>query len=540
MRKTMLRALLVAFICLTSGTWPAGAEDLSATLFNQGIQLYSRQNYTGAADYLGQVCDMSPDNHQARYYLIYCLLALKQQESALEHANILCGKNPGNQQFINLRDQIGKAAPAHAPSKPGAVAPIPQEVVLGGYKSMNAPAETRPNQPAAPLSPKKSSPKQQSDLEAAISAIDTEQFASAAMLLDVILKKEPKNLRALHYRGVAELNRQRFSEAQAWFEKALAVKSDNFETLFLLGDVQLKEGKAKEAEGTFTKALKNRPNDIFAMLKLAEVKRKQGALKEAIEIYMRVKELDSTVVEARLALAETLIDQGKLDEAASTVNEVLAADQANYQAHFLKGRILYRNNLLDDAVAEMKLALNAQPDNVYIKVWLAKVLLSGFKTTEALDAASQILKADPDNYDARLLTAEALIGSGEVADAREHLDKAEAKRKSPDLTRLRAMLARKAGNNDEAKVYYSQYINEDPGNAYASLEYSQFLEEIGEVADAISVLETVRTTFPDTSVVQIAESRMETLKQRLPNASSSGSPTGENNQNPDETGKVRY
>lgn len=535
MRKMILKALLFAFVWLISGLCPVGAENLSVTLFNQGIQLYSRQDYTGAADYLGQVCDMSPDNHQARYYLVYSLLALKQHANALAQAKILCERNPGNQQFVALRDQIAQAAPARAASKPGVMSAIPQEVILGGYNSLDIPREPRSTETASASA--RPAPRSQSDLETAISAIDTEQFASAAQLLDVILKKDPKNQRALHYRGVAELNQQRYSDARKWFEKALAIKSDNFETLFLLGDVLLREGKGKDAEAAFAKALKIRSNDVFALLKLAEAKRKQGALKDAVEVYRQVRELDPNVVEARLALAETLIEQGKLDEAASTVNEVIAADQANIQAHFLKGRILYRNNLLDDAATEMKLALSAQPDNIFIKVWLAKVLLSGFKVTEALDVASQILKDDPDNYDARLLTAEALIGSGEVADAREHLDQAEKKRKSPDLTRLRAMLARKAGNNDEAKTYYSQYIHEDAGNGYASLEYAQFLEEIGELADAVSVLETVKASFPGTSMMQAAEARIEAIRPRLPASGESGAQSG---QNPDETGKVRY
>ncbi len=536
MGMTPLRIFFAFFICLTCSLGVIQAEELSVTLFNQGMQLYSRQDYAGAADYLGQVCDMAPDNHQARYYLVYALLAAKQQAKAQEQAKILCDRNPGNQQFAALLDQIAKTAPAQASTRSNPTQPVPKEVILGGYTSLDAPSEPRPAPASAPA---KLETKPQTQLEAAIAAIDTEQFASAALMLDSIIKKEPKNQRALHYRGVAELNQHRYAQARTWFDKSLAVKSDNFETLFLLGDSWLKDGKGKEAEDAFSKALKIRPNDVFAMLNLADAKRKQGALKEAIEMYTKVKELDPNVVEAGLALAETLIDQGKLDDAATTVNNVLASDTRNMQAHFLKGKILYRNNLLDDAAAEMKMALGAQPDNIYIKVWLAKVLLSGFKTTEALDVAGQILKEDPANYDARLLTAEALIANGEAADARDHLEQAEKVRKSAELTRLRAMLARKSGSNDEAKTYYMQYIQQDPGNGFAALEYAQFLEEIGEIAEAVNILEAMKSTFPDTSLEQAADARIETLKGRLPSAGSQPAPEA-GGQNPGETGKVRY
>jgi len=426
--------LLLCFL-LIAGFLPA--QDLTATLFNQGMQLYARQDWAGAADYLGQVCDMNPELHQARYYLIYSLLAAKQQTKALEHAKILSEKNPSDKTFADLRDQIAKMSPI-AGQAAAAPKPVPQEVILGGYTPAAPTSEPRRPEPASATA--KPATKPSGDLEAAISQIDVEQFASAAQMLDAILKKEPKNQRALHYRGVAELNQRQFDKACGWFEKALALKSDNFETLFLLGDARLKSGDGKKAQDAFEKALKIRPNDVFAMLNLADAKRKQGAVKEAIEIYTRVKEIDPNVVEARLALAETLIDEGKLDEAATAVNEVLATDPENVQAHFIKGKVLYRNNLIDDAVAEMRLALTGRPDDVYIKTWLTKVLLSGFKTTEALDVAGQILKADPENFDARLLTAESLIANGEVSDARDHLDQAEKVRKSPEITRLRAML----------------------------------------------------------------------------------------------------
>jgi len=536
MRKKPLRICLGLFICLMLSSGAIRAEELSVTLFNQGMQLYSRQDYAGAADYLGQVCDMVPDNHQARYYLVYSLLAAKQQAKAQEQAKILCDRNPGNQQFAALLDQIAKAAPAQDAMRSGTTKPVPKEVILGGYTSLDVPREPRSAPASAPAKPEA---KPQTELDEAVAAIDTEQFASAALMLDSIIKKEPKNQRALHYRGVAELNQRRYEQARTWFEKSLAVKSDNFETLFLLGDSWLKDGKGKEAEIAFSKALKIRPNDVFAMLNLADAKRKQGALKEAIEMYTKVSELDPNIVEAGLALAETLIDQGKLDDAASTVNNVLASDTGSVQAHFLKGKILYRNNLLDDAAAEMKMALGAQSNNIYIKVWLARVLLSGFKTTEALDVASQILKDDPANYDARLLTAEALIANGEVGDARDHLDQAEKVKKSADLTRLRAMLARKSGSNDEAKIYYMQYIQQDPGNGFAALEYAQFLEETGEIAEAVTVLETMKAAFPGTSLEQTADARIEALRGRLPSAGGQTAP-GAGGQNPDETGKVRY
>lgn len=504
MKKGMLKAILSAFVLLTFSVWQTWAGDISTSIFNQGMRLYSRQDYRGAAQYLGQICDMTPDNHQARYYLIYCFLALKQPETALKHARILCEKAPGNQQFISLRDQIAQASSMHAASQAHLKSAIPKEVILGDDGSLEIRHEPRSSRPASATTDKP-----MSDLESAIAAIDTEQFASAAELLGIILEKDPKNQSALHYRGVADLQQQQYLSAQAWFEKALAVKPDHVETLFLLGDVLLKQGKFKEAEGRFEKALKIRPDDVFTMLKLAETKQRQGQRKAAFELYTRVQKLDSSIVEARLALSEILIDEGRFNEAEATVNEALAADKTNYLAHYLKGRISFGTYEYGNAVDEMKLALSGQPNNIDIKLWLAKSLIRRIEVNECFDLISQVLQVEPDNYDARLVMAEVLIRQGDAAGARAYIDRAGS---SPDVTRLQAMLARQLGDDKKAKTYYLQFISEAPNNPHAYFDYADFLEQNNKYYDAVKVLENVIASFPDSGNASFAKSRIEMIE----------------------------
>lgn len=521
MRKMMPGALLLSFIWLTPCLCQAGADELSVTLFNRGIQHYSHQDYISAADYLGQVCDMSPDNHQARYYLIYSLLAQKQNAKALEHAKILCRKNPGNKQYAALRDQIARAEPANAASKQGAKSAIPKEVILGDEAGF----ATSPR-PAAPASAAiKIPPKPQTDLDAAIEAIGNDQFAEAARLLDAVLEKDPKNQPALHYRGVTELNQQRLSEAQAWFEKALAAKPDSCETLFMLGEIMLKAGKVKESEGMFAKALKIRPDDILTLLRLAEAKLRQGNGKEAFELYSRVRKLDPSIVEARLSSAEELMDQGKLDEAISTVNGVLEADWSNLVARGLKGRILFAQELYEDAATEFKWALNSQSDNMYMKVWLAKALMRDSQRDESLELASQILTTDPENYDAHLLRAEGLIMgavlkpyAGEkgtyngIAEAGAYIDQTEKKRKSPEIARLRAKLAEKNGDFGKMSSYYDQYIKSDPKNTNSYFECADSFKKMKKIDEAAKVLQQLISVFPDTAVSTRAKSKIDEMK----------------------------
>ncbi len=513
---TLVRIALVALTLFGSLNGPVSGQDLVPSLYDQGMRLYAQQKYAAAADYLGQVCDMSQDHHQARYYLIYCYLAGKQFSLALKHAEILVARNPGNPGYTQLRDQIRQAAQAEvaAQQKTKTTTRPPKEVISetgdGKYSGYT------PKLPSGPSNVKPPPKKPRTLLDEAVSSIDMEEYASAATALDKIIKQEPKNARALHFRGVVEFNQRNWAGARPWLEKAVAAKSDSFESLFLLGDTFLREGKYKEAEGSYQKALAVK-EDVFAMMNLAECKRKQGQGAEATEIFKKVLKIDPNIPEAKIPLVEIALDEGKLVEASEMINEVLSVDQANSYARFVKAKILFKNGLFDNAAAELGLVIQAAPDNDDYKMFNAKVLLAGFKTGQALDVASQVLR-NRDSYESRTLIAECLIANGLVSDAEEHLNIAEKYRAGPDIPRLKALLARKQGDNEKAREQYQAYLAAAADDVGAYIEFAQFLVEVGDVPLAKETLKTAATRFAGKPAGEQASIKLQALGGEPPEA----------------------
>ncbi|MBF0501845.1 MAG: tetratricopeptide repeat protein [Candidatus Riflebacteria bacterium] len=528
------RLLMVVFFVFMSFASVLPAQDLANSLFQKGMQLYAARDYTGAIDYLGQVCDMVPAHQQARYYLAYSMAASRNFEGAMKNVNILLQQDPANPQYASLKKQLVAQMTAARPA-----ATAPNSSGRPGVPGKESVIESREdawmrNASTARSLSKPVVPKKRTEIDDATDAIDMGNFAAAGKLLEAIIAKDPKNSKALHFRGVVESQQGHFAEAIPYYQKALAIKGDLFDTLFLLGDAQLKSGKSKEAEETFGKGVKLK-QDIFAMINFAEAKKRNGKTKEALELYKQVLKLDGNSIDAKVNLAESLLDEGKIDEAVGMVNDALAGDSANSMAHYVKGRILLKSDLVEDAISQFKAAVAGSPDSDYYQITLAKTLVTAGKTAEAMDVANQILKRSADNIEARLLIAESLLAAGDLPNAEEHLKAiAASKEKNPRLTLLQARFARKSGDKDSAITSYKTYLGEDPSNGDAVMEFGGYLEELGEKSSAVDVYREVKRRFPDSSLSTTAQDKIMII------APEAAVEAPESNKTKPEPGKVKY
>lgn len=518
---------------------PAAAQDITSPLFTQGMRLYASRDFAGAVDYLGQVCDLVPNHQQARFYLIYSLVGIQKFDKALKHAEQLMILDPANPQYKQLRDQIaaqmaaavpvtaGSGTGPQAASRPGVP---PKEVMIGTHDPLRAGRDPVMKNPSPQPRPK---PKVRTSLDDALDAIDMEDFASATVQLDTIIKKEPKNAKALHFRGLIDSQQGRFAEAIPYFEKALGVQKDLFDTLFLLGDAQLKTGKLKEAEATFEKAVALK-QDVFAIINLAEAKKKNGKTKDAVELFRKALKLDGNSMEAKINLAEATVDEGKPEEAMNLINEVLASDNTNAMAHFIKAKILFKSDLFDDAIAEQRLAMTASPNNEFFAFELARTLLKVGKTGEALDLANNLMKTSPEAAEPRLLIAEALIAGGDLPNAEEHLN-ALGDAKMPRIKLLKARLERRNGGKEKAVELYRSYLADEPNDGDAVFELASHFEENGDMDSAADFYTEVKKRFPGTAVANSAEEKLRTIEAAKPQAQPAEAVPAK-----PEPGKVKY
>ncbi len=542
MLMTRIRHCLVLsalFFSMIFGGAAASGQDLVPTLLDQGLRLYAAKDYSGAADYLGQVVDMAPDHDQARYYLAYSLAMSGNSEQALVHARSLAGRKPAEKQYSDLVKQLeGEIArSAQAKQQQQVVKSVPKEVILGGYHSVDTMREPIVSTQTREITP----PKERTPLDLAIEKIDEEQYASAAVLLKEILAKDPANSKALHHLGLIKFNDGKYKEAIEDFEMALKADAKSFQSRFLIGDCYRALDDYAKAEEQFRKAIELK-DDVFAMLNLADAVFKQGRLKEADEIYQKILKKDNEVSDARIGIAQIRLFQGQIEEASEMINKAIASGGGNPEANYIKAQLLLENKMFDEAAEEATKAVTVSPGNQRYRALRSLALVRSLNVAKGLEEAGEILRESPDNIDARLVLAEGLIMTGSAADAEEHLAAVEKRMKHPQVAYLRGSAALRNGENDKAKDYFREYLELSPGQPRAAFEYATFLETSGQEADALVAYREIAEQYGDTAYATQSNEALSRLDAKKSEAGNESGKTKESKPaNPNlRPGKVKF
>ena len=492
----------------------AAENPLIPALLDEGMKHYSAKEYSAAADYLGQVVDMDAEHSQARYYLVYSLALSGNQELALKHAEILAKKFPSDPQYKTLvkqiKAEISRTQANISKNKSSSNTKIEKEVMLGGYKSLDKNAEMRkPKVDYTPREMKK--PKPLTPLEKAIKKIDEEEYDEAESMLNDIVKKDPKNSEAYHNLGVVEMSRYKYKEAIDYLKKASELDPKNFQSPFLLADCYRNIGDNHNAEKSLETATKIK-YDEFALMNLAEVQVELGKFKEAEDNYNKILKKSPNFTEASVGLALIRIGQGKLEEAMSMVNEALSKGNVG-EANYVKALILYANKMYSDALEQVEAAVRNSPNNFKYLLARAQINTEIFDFSKAIDDANAVLKRNPDSLAARVVMAKAFILTSADDEAEAQLDIIAKKGESADYFRLKGMMAKRHGDEEEAKKYYEKFFELAGGIPASAFEYAEFLENIeGGASDAISVYQAIIKGFPESVYATRASESIARLK----------------------------
>ncbi|HNX74147.1 MAG TPA: tetratricopeptide repeat protein [Candidatus Rifleibacterium sp.] len=499
MKLPTIKIILVLLLLSSTVASIVAAQDLAAQIFNKGMQLYATGDYAGAADYLDQVVSMNPGHDQARYYLVYSLTQTGKTKKAMQHANFLAEKFPQHQQYRLLQQQLNQQQFSLS-SRPAATAP-----------ETAAPAEPEVKQRVSSPPPREATrPKQSSEIDQAISLIDEENYASAALALQKILAKSPRDSQATHYLGVAAFNQRNFVEATTQFEKAISLGEKNFETHFLAGSSYLNLQKYDKAAQHFKKALEIK-DDIFCRLNLAEILMKTAKYKDAEQMYKAIMKSHPDVIDAQAALAQILFEQGYVEAASKSINEVLSGNPDNARARLVKARILMESKMYAEAADEARLAFAASPSGAEYRACLALALIRNFQVPQGIEEAKAELQQHPDNIDAMLAIAEGYIVTGDLTAAATELEAAEKKGQHPGVSYLMASLAITRGDQQQARRHYDDYRRRSNGQPRATLDYARFLETTGEPSEAAVAYHEIVRDHEQTVFAEEAKTAIERL-----------------------------
>jgi tetratricopeptide (TPR) repeat protein len=510
--KYRIIALILA-VMVVGTIWASALEN---ELLANGYKYYEKKDYSGAADYLGQVVDMNPNNDQARFYLVYSLLFSGSQELALRHTKILQRKFPNEQSYKVLGKQIEEEIKKLEQIKKEANKStlIPKEVILGAYESKSGSGQAAKTEPAPERERITSRTKSRTPIDRAVALIDNEEYEEAIVLLKEILKTDPKSYMAYHQLGVIDFSIGQYSDAIKNFKKALEITPRHFQSQFLLANTYKEIGNYKQSEREFKRAIGIHP-DMFAQQNLAEIYIKLGQIDKAAQLYTEILDVAPDFSDAKAGLARVKHLQGRNAEALDLINDLLQEGKSSGEIHYMRALLLSENYLHSEATAEATNLIGNYPTNYSYKAFYAKCLLKNYDLDNAMRVLTEILNARPDNIDGKLVLAEAYLISGAVTDSQTLVTEVEKELQLPETSHLNARIATHKKNEDAARAYFQEYINRALGQPKPLFEYAQYLESIEAWPDVIVVYNELIKKYPQSDYLGVSREGISKAQENL-------------------------
>ncbi len=290
----------------------------------------------------------------------------------------------------------------------------------------------------------------ESAIELAAKALDQEDYAKAAELLEKVVADEPDNHNARfnlafayteikqlrkaieHYEivvrqqpelasarvnlGLLLIEEKEFSRAVPHLAVLAAARPDDFDAQFFYARALSKAGRDEDAIGSYEQAFKLKPDSVDAGLELGQSLARLGRFDEAANYYRRAIELDPRMSEMILELAELVERDGKIRQAVGLYQDHLKSHPEAIAVRERAGFLMLELERFAEAIQLFEEAVkqNATAAN---QAALAEAYSSHDEPDKALSAWRATTVLDPASPQLRVRYADALVRAKRYKDA---------------------------------------------------------------------------------------------------------------------------
>lgn len=271
------------------------------------------------------------------------------------------------------------------------------------------------------------------------------RLVEAEALYRQTLAAEPRNIDALHFLGVIELQRGRHSQAVALISQALSANAANPPAYNNLGLALAAQGNRREAVAAWLEALALQPEFPDAARNLSEnlamlqpdaasethfnrgnAYQEQGRLEQAIDSYRSALRLAPGFAAAHVNLGGVLAGQGRHGEALVSFRKALALEPELSAAWFNLGISAWRLGDLPTARAALVRYLSAQPHDRDALMALGEIHFLANEPDEAAGCIERVLAGNPGDSAAHGLLANVRRNQARHHEALRHYELAVA------------------------------------------------------------------------------------------------------------------
>ena len=294
-------------------------------------------------------------------------------------------------------------------------------------------------------------------------AIEKEDFATAARLLDEYLAQKPDDARAHFQLGYACTALQQNEKAKTHYQRAVELDPKLAAGHLNLGLVLL-EQSPREAVAPLRRAVELLPDQARPRYLLGQALERSEQLEEAVKAYT---------------------DAGKIEPGSFDIALAL-------------GRVSLAQKDYGEAEASYRKALKLQPAAALARLGLAESLLAQNKAELALTEYSAYLAAKPDDADVRLQVASLCADLGRFEAALAELQRLEdMQQRLPQVHRMRALIHQRQNRVADAAKDLEGAVVLEPRDWELRAQRGRLLLELRDFPAAEAELRTALQLKPD-------------------------------------------
>ena len=358
----------------------------------------------------------------------------------------------------------------------------------------------------------------------------------AKLLIDEVLKENPKDNNALLLKGRVAMQEKDYTDAVAAFRSVLKDQSDSAEVLTLLAVAHQANGDTELATENLLRAVEVQPDNVMARLRLAAFIAQGGDLDGALVHVNAALEAEPANVNGLRAKAEILAKQGDTEALEEVLGKLEQASPETGLGSFGKGRLYKSQKKYDEAIVAFEEALKREPDSVLALTELVNTEIAMGDTDAAVKRLKTVLEENPGHRAAHDLLGIVYMAKQDFASAEQEFSRQlEVNDKSSIVySQIAAARARQGnvegavqalkdglailpgdqrlilglaglyagqGDLDSAANTYEQGIKADPENARFPLALAGVRERQRRFEEAITIYEQAHANNPDNLIV---------------------------------------
>jgi tetratricopeptide (TPR) repeat protein len=235
------------------------------------------------------------------------------------------------------------------------------------------------------------------DLLQAVEHHKAGRLDAAEALYRRVLRFAPSQPDALHYLGVATMDRGQYDAAIDLIERALKLGPDNASVRCNLGNALKASGRRTDAATQYRAATVLEPRFTLAHCNLGTLLNDMGDHAQALASFGRAVKLDGNLPEAHAGRGFALRRLGRGAEAEAALRRALALRPKWAGAWSDLGLVLSELDRFDDALASHRRAIELEPNAATYRFALAQTLYRAGDATGAAASLRQAVGLDPAN-----------------------------------------------------------------------------------------------------------------------------------------------